>query len=113
MRRKLKDCRGETLVELMASIVIASLSVTLVFGAIMASASLDRQALEADEKYYETLSRAERQGADDEFSASTGTVTVTNGIGAMSAEPDVTFYGGEGAVSYALNTPSGTGGGGP
>ncbi len=104
--RKWKDSRGETLVEVLAAILIASLSVTLIFGAIMASTTMDRQAQDLDGKYYEVLSKAESQGSGDELSGTTSKVTVAKKVVAgASAEKEVTvtFYGGEGAVSYALD----------
>lgn len=109
MKRKLKSERGETLIELMASILIASLSVTLVFGAIMASTSMDRQAQVLDKNFYNTLSEAEKQetpitGGGD--FAPTG-VTIKDSTGRF-ATPGVNFYGGENAYSYSLNTGGGT-----
>jgi len=121
MMKKWKDSRGETLVEVLAAILIASLSVTLVFGAIMASATMDRQAQDVDGKYYDALSKAERQGPGDEFTNPSGTefqVKVAKKVD-VGAAPEVTlgkgkvtFYGGEGAVSYALNPPAPLPGGG-
>ena len=52
MKRKLCGSRGETLVEAMASIVIGTLSVALLFGAIMASAQTGKSAQEMDGAYY-------------------------------------------------------------
>jgi len=110
VKRKLKSSRGETLVELLASILIASLSVVLVFGSIMASAVMDRQAQELDEDYYEALSMAERQSGADKLTLPAGTVsrvTVSNANIATSPffPVPVIFYGGKGAVSYVLDTP--------
>ena len=59
MKRKLRGSRGETLVEVMASIVIGTLSVALLFGAIMASAQIGKSAQETDGAYYQALSAAE------------------------------------------------------
>lgn len=119
MNRKLKEQRGETLVEVLASILIGSLSVALLFGAVMASANLDRQAQELDETYYEDLAKAERQAAGDASAdLPSGTkVTVKNSdpaVSIMEADLPVTFYGGKSAVSYALDPPlPPPGGGGP
>lgn len=116
--RKWKDGRGETLVEVLAAILIGSLSVALLFGAIMASATMDRQARNLDEKYYDVLSKAERQGSGDElFTPETEpetppavTVKSADGTGTEVKIGEVTFYGGEGAISYALDPPSEGGG---
>lgn len=109
MKRKLKSSGGETLVELLASILIASLSVVLVFGAVMASATMDRQAQDLDKNYYNVLSMAERQADEDKVSMPAGPavpqVNITNIDTGSFRSLSVTFYGGEGAVSYVLNSP--------
>lgn len=53
--------RGETLIEVLASIVIASLSVALMFGCIMVSAQMDKDARAMDEEYYLGLTAADTQ----------------------------------------------------
>lgn len=58
---KLRDNKGETLVEVLASILIAALSVTLMFGCVMASSRMDETAKAVDEKYYADLSEADSQ----------------------------------------------------
>lgn len=111
MRRKLRDSRGETLVEVMASVVIASLSVALLFGAVAVSARIDRSAQRMDGEYYGALSAAEAQESPMPGEPG-GTVAVTYREGGVEkALPPlaVAFYGGEGAVSYAAPP----GGGGP
>lgn len=65
MIHKLKNQRGETLVEVMASIVIASLSAALLFSCIMASTQINRTAQNADKAYYAALSKAEGQSNQD------------------------------------------------
>lgn len=104
MRRKLRGSRGETLVEVMASIVIGSLSVALLFGAIMASARIDESARKMDGTYYKALSAAEAQtvpmpeDAELKYTAD----------GVEMPPLPVALYGGKDAASYAL--PSGGGG---
>lgn len=107
MRRKLSDVRGETLVEVLASILIGSLSVALLFSMVMASGNMDRGAKEADEAFMESLNAAEGRTSVPAVPAG-AKVTVGNKdstVTSDTAEPHVTFYGGEGAVSYALNPP--------
>lgn len=105
MKRKLKSTQGETLVEVLAAILIGALSVALLFSAVMASVNMDRTARETDSKYKQVLDAAE--GQTTEFvplvpPAADRKVTVANG--SSEAKVDVTFYGGDGALSYALNT---------
>lgn len=108
MKRKLRGSRGETLVEVMASIVIGTLSVALLFGAIMASARIDESARKLDGTYYEALSAAEAQTSP--MPEDPGTVKLKYAADGVERMPlPVTLYGGSGAVSYALSA----GGGGP
>lgn len=102
MKRKWKDSRGETLVEVMASILIGALSSALLFGAVMASISIDRTARAADEIFSTSLKAAEKQtdvtGNDVIKIAVKGPGDVPTG------EKDVSgnFYGGKGAWSFVL-----------
>ncbi len=119
MRRKWNDARGETLVEVLASILICSLSVALLFSMVMASGNMDRSAKKVEEDFSESLNLAEAQTApaDPALIPSGAKVEVQ-----YSGKPDkpgkpgkpsstkqltVAFYGGRGALSYAL--PSGGG----
>lgn len=109
MRQKLRDDRGETLVEVMASVVVAALSVVLLFGAVTASVQAGKSARRMDEEYYAALSAAEAQTVPMQEEPS-GTVLVKyrqNGV-ETSLFVTVDFYGGRGAVSYAL-PPGGSG----
>lgn len=123
MREKLRDSRGETLVEVLASVLICALSVTLLFGAVMASSNIDLKAQEADGEYYDALTKAERQrkGGDetDEHPLSGAVVTVTSKEGAPDGPPlnsveikagdedsGLSFYGSERLLSYAVDRPA-------
>ena len=132
MSEKLRNSRGETLVEVLASVLICALSVMLLLGAVSASTSIDLQAQAADEDYYTALSKAERQSRTpaggsseaDTYNSLPGEtkVSVTSGGGgSVEIEPDATsklyFYGTERLLSYAIDKPEpapdpGTGGGG-
>lgn len=61
--KKLHNERGETLIEVLASIIIASLSLALMFGCIMASTKMDEDAKELDEQHYIDLTEADAQDA--------------------------------------------------
>lgn len=111
MKGKWKDNRGETLVEVLSSILIGSLSVALLFGMAMASGSMDQSAKEADKVFNESLSKAEEQTDTSEADADivpAGAKVTVKADTAADAELTVVFYGGQGALSYAL--PPGGGG---
>ena len=105
--RKLHSNTGETLTEMMASIVIASLSVTLLFSGIMAVAEIDRKAKESDREYYEALWAAEARKSISGESEAThmGTVTIT-GDSIAEKKMDIIFYGGKGMYAYELSKES-------
>ena len=132
MREKLRNSRGETLVEVLASVLVCALSISLRAGAVTASAYIDLRAQAADTEYYTALSKAERQSRTpaggsseaDTYNSLPGEtkVSVTSGGGgSVEIEPDATsklyFYGTERLLSYAIDKPEpapdpGTGGGG-
>ena len=102
--KKLRDTRGETLVEVLAAILVASLSVTLLFSCVMASSNLDVQAKSVDEDYYQALSAADGQtegptveGGTAKYPKQAGTVTIK---GASEVPVDIEIYGGGGLYSY-------------
>lgn len=113
MRNKLRDDRGETLIEVLASILICTLSVSLLFGAIMTSSGIDSRTQALDEQYYQDLTRAERQwagaGTDpgDVYTAPAAvTVTVKSGEGNVrDVTSKVNFYGSDRLLSYAYTFP--------
>ena len=126
MREKLKNSQGETLVEVLASVLVCSLSIMLLAGAVSASTSIDLQAQAADAEYYEVLSRAERQSKEavpsadpdnpDEADIYTGTLTgtkITISVDIVPGAGDgLFFYGRERLLSYAMDplpTSGGTG----
>lgn len=99
MKRKLNNARGETVVEVLASVLIAALSVALLFGAVMASGSMDLGAQKTDEAFYAGLSNAQEQtGAP----AASKKVTISDeDPGTLDVDMTVNFYGGGGVLSYA------------
>lgn len=101
MMNKLRDDRGETLVEVLASILIASLSVALLFGCVMAASNMDRETKRLDGEHYKYLSAAEGR---TEPAVADAKVTVTNEAGTDLNEKtkkiDVEIYGGEGLYAY-------------
>lgn len=84
--RKLRSRRGETLTETLAATLVIALAILMMAGMVASAIRIDAGAREADEKFYEELSRAEGGGgyyvdgggddAGDTDSASS--VTLTN-----------------------------------
>lgn len=95
--KKLRNNRGETLVEVMASIVIAALSVALLFSCAMASSNMDRNAQDVDGKYYQALSAAEGR---DGTALSSGKVEIKNTDSDVQSDITISIHGGEGLYSY-------------
>ena len=109
MREKVRDSRGETLVEVLASIIIGTLSVTLLYGAVMASARIGEGARRMDGSYYAALSAAETQSSP--MADSPPNVRLRYTADGVEQLPPlaIALYGGKDAASYALLS----GGGGP
>lgn len=99
--KKLHNSRGETLVEVLASILIASLSVALLFGCIMASSNMDREAGELDGDHYAALTAAEAQSGP----GTPGTVELENPSSAEKKSLSVQIFGGPGLYSYKRADP--------
>lgn len=102
MNRKLKSCKGETLVEVLTSILVASLSVALLFGGIVASARIDSGAQQWDKEYYEALTAAEghteKVAAEDP--AAPFQVEISDGFAGHTQKAEIDLYGKAGAWSY-------------
>lgn len=97
LKRKLVSAAGETLVETLAAILVAALSVTLLVGGVNAAAQIDRAAQTADNDFYADLTAAEGQAGE----SAPLTVTVA-GEGSFEAKIPAALYGGEGDLrAYA------------
>lgn len=123
LTKKLHDARGETLVEVLAAVLICSLAVLLLVSYATAAARIDKRTQAGDVAYYAALNAAEAHdgvtegGADPAGTPATGTpapgrVTVTSSASVERADVDVEYYGGDGVYSYAAPTPD-EGGGAP
>lgn len=99
MVKKLRSDRGESLIEVLASILIAALSVALLFSSVITSSKIDK-GKETDEKHYQALTAA----ATYTTPVTTGTVEITrtdvSPAVTASSGPTVEIYGGEGVYSY-------------
>ena len=100
MRGLIQNNRGETLVEVLVSILVAAMSMLLLLGCVTASARLDRQAKEMDSGYYEGFTKADAQAAE---SAGVGSVRIAGDSGEVS--PGIIIYGGGGIFSYKGQQP--------
>lgn len=123
MRPLLHNSRGETLIEVLASILIAALSVALLFTCVMASSTIDNSAQKADIEHYNALSEADAQitpkpDPEDETapdSVRTGTVTVKRidpdsdptPIPPDSEDMPIVIYGDVGLFSYKRSVETG------
>lgn len=101
MKNKLKSQKGETLVELLAAILISALSVALLMSGVAASIQMIRKSDETDDRFYQALSAAEnRETPVAEGVASDAQVKVTESSGEVSLQVQV--YGTEELYSYGL-----------
>ena len=107
LKAKLRSQRGETLVEVLASILVAALSVAMLLGGVAVSANLARQADKTDQHFYEALTAAETRQTPVTDGAAAPGVTLTQG--GTSVTIPVQVYGGEGLYSYALDAAGGAG----
>ena len=108
MRKLVQNDRGETLVEVMLSILIGTLSVALLFSCVAASFRMDAKVKTQDRAYYEGLAKADSQATPvaPATAAPAGIVTVeridpTNpDTPIAAAAPDIEIYGDAGVYSY-------------
>lgn len=102
--KKLKNDRGETLVEVLAAILIATLSVTLLFSSVMVSSRMDANAKAMDSGYYANFSNAELQTGDplnEDVTVKVKRVAPTDLDSVLaSAAPTIEIYGSSGVYSY-------------
>lgn len=93
--RKCMNQKGETLVEVLASILVCVLSVTLLMNGVAISTKINQSADQQDEKFYQSLSVAERkQGTPIQK----GKAIIKEG--ARTIKIPVSLYGGEEMYSY-------------
>lgn len=117
--KKIKDSRGESLVEVLASTLIGSLSVIALVTMIITSRHINGMAETGDEVYYRNLEAAEArvtpapEPGEPAPAIPTGTVTIEE-TGKTDVAYPVEYYGGDDIWSYqAAVTPTSVPGGGP
>lgn len=105
--RKLRSRRGETLTEMLVSIVILGLSIAMMATMIITSTKITERSTAKDSEYRDQLSAAEAQD-DSESTPGKGKVTITdkNGVSTSSVTVNVNIYGGDGELkSYKISEP--------
>lgn len=95
---KLENHKGETLVELLASILICVISISLLMSGIAISVKINKNANLNDQSFYEILSSAERKQTP-----LPGTFKVVIEENLRIIEVPVYLYGGEGMYSYEIS----------
>lgn len=93
--KKLKSDKGETIVELLASILIASLSVALLFSCTSASVNINKKAKQSDKKLYDSITKVESRTT----TSVKKTVVVTESI---PIDITVNLYGEDSIYAYEM-----------
>lgn len=79
MKRKLKSRKGETLVEVVAAILILSLGVATFAGMVTYASSINGMAARRDDSFYQNVSQTEQmQGDADTVAVTVGTDTLSD-----------------------------------
>ena len=104
MGRKLKSRAGETLAEVLVSILVIAFALLLLASMVSASGSIDLSTRERDGEFYENLTSAEKK-ENVTGTGTTGTVTVDwkdgEGGNVGSTSFTVNVFGDRGLASYA------------
>lgn len=94
---KLSNNRGETLIEVLGAIMIATLSAALLLSFSMASANLGTEAREADERHYTGLTAADAHGTlQSAGTTPSATITLLDASGtptSVTASVNIEIYG--------------------
>lgn len=107
MRKKLKQQKGETLVESLVALLIATLSVMMLTAAITGSARVNKQNRDSDKSYAGDLKKVESYDSTPGNMVETGLVFDFNDGSPI--EIIVELYGGTGKLaSYKAKEDSGT-----
>lgn len=93
MVKKLKQQRGESLVETLVALLIATMSVIMLTSALTASARINRKNRDADEVYARELKRVESYESTAEYPKQDTNITLNFGNG-VTLEKVVELYGG-------------------
>lgn len=102
MKNKLKSQKGETLVELLAAILISALSVALLMSGVAASIQMIRKSDETDDRFYQALSAAENRETPVAEGVDSDAPQVKVQEGEREVPLPVQVYGTEELYSYGL-----------
>lgn len=116
--KKIHNDRGETLIEVLTSIIIGILSVAMMYSCIQMATNMDEKAKALDDEHYAGLSAADVQAPSPEPTSGTVTIervkTTYNSTASITPEPpsatlstelDITIYGDAEMSSYGRKTP--------
>lgn len=101
LRKKLHNSKGETLVEVLVSILICTLSVALLFSSIMASARINKQAETSDSGFFQVLNAAEEKSGEP-FQSDKSMIVTEEGKTLELKPFIVNYYGNDTIHSYKL-----------
>ena len=102
--KRLRNSRGESLVEVLVSVLVGSLALLLLASLIAVSARITKRTEQNDAPYYAALNAAEghiifnEDGTTTAATGISGTVTVSGGTGPETFS--VEYFGGEDIWSY-------------
>ncbi len=108
LRMKLMRNSGESLLELLASVLVGSLSFGLLLTFIAAAARMDDSGEKNDRDYYKSLAEAEVQDKaaamnEEGFPKKEKVKVILEENPGITAEPEVICFGGHGVYSYKLS----------
>lgn len=106
LKRKLHSQKGETLIELLVSILIAALSVGMLMTGVTVSSRLNRAAQERDAVFYQLLTKAESR--QDPIAAGPVSPDVRIQERGTAFTVSVQLYGDEQLCSYGAAAPEGS-----
>lgn len=107
--KKMRSQRGETLVEILASILIGTMAIALLVGSVTTSSRIDVQTKQSDAEHYQALSAAELQQTALSMPGAKVSIQLLNPSPAAPPVENpkdftVVVYGGEGIYSYKIST---------
>lgn len=105
--KKLKSRSGETLAEVLVAILVVAVSASLFLGMVSVASHINRQAMEADSRFYKAMSLLECFEAEDGAAQTRSGSLQVEGGGFSETLPVTVFYGDD-MVSYELGGGGGT-----